>query len=237
MDNGTDSTRQMTLPHVPYDQGHPVDSLADAVSRAQGSMGSPRFDAINPHFGNKFASLASIRNVVVPALAAQGVAVFQELTSDAESVSVTTTLHRGVERLSFGPFRMPLAKRDAHGIGSAATYAKRYHLQSVLCVVGEDDDDGNAAADKPARGPEVKAGDSPKVKTEKGPKKPTKAEAAQAQTTEALSIIEAQATRDGLEAVKPQLMKLQPACGDGWKDVVSAWGARAKALATKTEEA
>ena len=43
---------------------------------------------------------------------------------------------------------MPLrsAKEDMQSLGSAITYARRYTLQSLLCVAtDEPDDDGNAA--------------------------------------------------------------------------------------------
>jgi hypothetical protein len=48
----------------------------------------------------------------------------------------------------FGPLRMPATKPDAQGMGSAATYARRYALMAVAGVVGDDDDDGNAASVK-----------------------------------------------------------------------------------------
>jgi hypothetical protein len=50
----------------------------------------------------------------------------------------------------FGPLAMPATKPDAQGFGSAATYARRYALMAVAGVVGDDDDDANAATGKPA---------------------------------------------------------------------------------------
>jgi len=45
-------------------------------------------------------------------------------------------------------FLIPLGKLDAHGAGSAITYARRYALQSIAGIPAEDDD-GNAASTKP----------------------------------------------------------------------------------------
>jgi hypothetical protein len=44
---------------------------------------------------------------------------------------------------------MPATKPDAQGFGSAGTYCRRYSLQSVAAIVGDEDDDGNEAAAKP----------------------------------------------------------------------------------------
>ena len=40
-------------------------------------------------------------------------------------------------------------RRDAHGVGSAATYAKRYALSAALATAPVEDDDGNAAVQSP----------------------------------------------------------------------------------------
>jgi hypothetical protein len=48
-----------------------------------------------------------------------------------------------------------LAKRDAHGVGSATSYAKRYALSAAVGIVS-DDDDGNAATE-PAPPPRAKS--------------------------------------------------------------------------------
>jgi hypothetical protein len=66
-------------------------------------------------------------------------------------VACTTSLYHGSgEALTFGPLEMPVSKGDAQGFGSAATYARRYHLMAVANVVGDEDDDANQATGKPA---------------------------------------------------------------------------------------
>lgn len=130
---------------------NPVNLLGEALAKAQTEMSNPRFDKTNPHFKNKFASLAAVRDSVVPVLAKQGISVTQDLIRTEGGVSCYTHLiHSSGQRMTFGPLEMPVSKQDAQGFGSAATYARRYHLMAVGCVVGDEDDDANAATGKPA---------------------------------------------------------------------------------------
>lgn len=126
--------------------------LADALAAAQGKMQNPTFDSANPHFRSKFASLASVRNAVVPVLAAEGLAISQKPSVANGEVVVDTVLMYGNER-DVSTLTMPVAKADAQGIGSAITYARRYALMAVCGVVGDDDDDGNQAVAKAQQGP------------------------------------------------------------------------------------
>jgi hypothetical protein len=134
-------------------------SLAKALAAAQCEMSNPAFDSQNPHFRSKFASLAAVRNAVVPVLAKHGIAVMQDLqTTDKGVACFTILMHESGQTRTLGPLVMPATKADAMGYGSAATYARRYALQSVACVVGDEDDDSNAAVGKPAGPIGVNAG-------------------------------------------------------------------------------
>jgi hypothetical protein len=59
----------------------------------------------------------------------------------------TVLLHASGQRVSETLF-MPAMKMDAQGIGSAATYCRRYGLMAMMGIAGEDDD-GNAAVERP----------------------------------------------------------------------------------------
>jgi len=123
-----------------------VEAISKALAAAQAEMRNPAFDSSNPHFRNKFASLAAIRNAVVPVFSKHGLSVMQELTTDELGVSCTTIIqHESGQWLEFGPLTMPANKPDAQGLGSAATYCRRYALQAVVAVVGDEDDDAEAA--------------------------------------------------------------------------------------------
>jgi ERF superfamily len=122
--------------------------LAASLAKAQTEMSNPAFDSSNPHFRSKFASLAAVRNAVVPALAKHGVFVTQELTRTDKGVACAVILMHSSGSFRYAPFEMPITKDDAQGVASASTYARRYTLQAIACVVGDHDDDGNAAAGK-----------------------------------------------------------------------------------------
>ena len=134
-------------------------AIAKALAAAQAEMTNPGFDSQNPHFRSRFASLASVRNAVVPVLARHGICLTQDVQTVDKGVACYTTLtHESGQSMTFGPLVMPATKPDAQGFGSAATYARRYALMAVCAVVGDDDDDANAASGKPAGPVAVNAG-------------------------------------------------------------------------------
>lgn len=123
-----------------------IDQISAALAAAQAEMSNPAFDSQNPHFRNRFASLAAVRNAVIPVLAKHGVSCHQDLTNIEGAVCSTALLtHKSGQWIEFGPLSMPLSKPDAQGVGSSATYCRRYQLMSVCGVVGDDDDDAEAA--------------------------------------------------------------------------------------------
>ena len=129
----------------------PLNEIGAALAKAQAEMSNPKFDKTNPHFRNKFASLAAVRDAVVPVLAKHGISCLQDLRNVTGGVACSTILlHTSGQSITFGPLEMPVSKNDAQGFGSAATYARRYHLMAVANVVGDEDDDANSATGKPA---------------------------------------------------------------------------------------
>lgn len=130
---------------------NPLNEIGSALAKAQAEMSNPKFDKLNPHFKNKFASLAAVRDAVIPVLSKHGISCLQDLTNVEGGVACTTTLlHASGQSMTFGPLKMPVAQANAQGFGSAATYARRYHLMAVANVVGDEDDDANEATGKPA---------------------------------------------------------------------------------------
>lgn len=121
-------------------------TLAESLAAAQAEMENPGFDAVNPHFKSKFASLKEVARVARKALHKHGIFVGQEITGHDGLILCTTVLkHRSGEEMRFGPTPFPVPRNDPQGYGSACTYARRYSLSASLCLVGDDDDDGNAA--------------------------------------------------------------------------------------------
>ena len=126
-----------------------IAALAEALSKAQGAIDDATNAGINPHFKSKYADLASVRAVIRGPLSANGLSIVQLPRAQNGVVEVDTMLlHKTGEYIS-ETLRMPVAKPDAHGIGSAISYARRYGIMSILCIAA-DDDDGNAAVQAPA---------------------------------------------------------------------------------------
>jgi hypothetical protein len=121
--------------------------IAAALAKAQGTMRPASKDAINPHFKSKYADLSAIVDACREPLSANGIAIVQDAALSDRGVDVTTRLlHSSGEWLEFGPLTVPMGKSDAHGVGSAITYAKRYGLSAAVGIAADEDDDGNAAA-------------------------------------------------------------------------------------------
>ena len=70
-------------------------------------------------------------------------------------------LHKSGEWIK-GSLTIPVSKVDAHGYGSATTYARRFALASFVGVCPEDDD-GNAASGRGAKDDAPPHGPSPIV--------------------------------------------------------------------------
>lgn len=130
-----------------------IDAIAKVLPKAQASMGAVFKNANNPAFKSKYADLAAVIEAVVPTLNQHGVTLLQPATFDGELVRVATMLLHESGQWVRCTLAAPLAKRDAQGIGSACTYLRRYGLQAMSGVAPEDDD-GNAASQKPAPQPQ-----------------------------------------------------------------------------------
>ena len=119
--------------------------LATAMAKAQGQIKGAVRDSANPDFKSKYADLASVRGACAEALSKNELAVFQFPRATEEGVEVETLLAHSSGQWLAETLTMPVAKADAHGLGSAITYARRYALAAIVGVAPEDDD-GNAAA-------------------------------------------------------------------------------------------
>ena len=131
-----------------------------ALAAAQAQMGKAIKDSTNPAFRSKYADLASVMDACLPALNANGVAVYQPTIDDDTGRFVETILaHESGETIRC---RVPLIvqKNDMQGYGSAVTYARRYGLMCMAGIAPEDDD-GNAAAKAAPVVEEAKGGPTP----------------------------------------------------------------------------
>ncbi len=116
-----------------------------AFIKAQAMLEAAAKDSNNPAFKSKYADLTSHVEAIRPAFKANDLAFIQEVTSDDSGAHVLTrVIHKSGEWFDSGPLFIPASKHDAHGFGSAISYARRYGLSATVGTVA-DDDDGNAA--------------------------------------------------------------------------------------------
>lgn len=121
--------------------------IAAALVKAQSEMSNPVKGSSNPYFKSKYADLNAVREAVIPILNDHGISVIQPIVNiDGKNFVKTMLLHESGESIE-GFTEIVYAKaNDAQAQGSGITYARRYGLQSLVCV-GADDDDGNRASD------------------------------------------------------------------------------------------
>ena len=125
-------------------------NLAAALAAAQQEMSHAALDSVNPGYKSKYSSLSSVINAAKP-LAKHGIAFIQHSRPVDKGVGVETVFYGYGEAIGCGVVAVPLSKADAHGVGSAMTYAKRYSLASACGIGADEDDDGNAVSAKPKK--------------------------------------------------------------------------------------
>jgi len=159
---------------VNYWTSEQVTELFAALSIAQQNIMGASKDATNPHFGSKYADLASVWDACRKPLTEQGFAVLQPVTADGPKVTITTLLaHKSGQWIS-AELTMTAEKPTPQGIGSAITYGRRYGLCAMVGISPEDDD-GNAASDVSGRAKRAQA-EVVETKTAKVPPKEPKSQ-------------------------------------------------------------
>lgn len=124
-----------------------INEISKALAAAQREMKAALKDSTNPFYNSRYSDIATIWDIIREPLMSREIAIVQDAVNGERGVEVTTILlHSTGQWIEFGPLCIPLTKKDAHGIGSAITYAKRYALCAAVGIVSsDDDDDGNAA--------------------------------------------------------------------------------------------
>lgn len=117
-----------------------IAELAKALCAAQAEIEGVVKDKENGHFRSKYADLGAVWEAVRAPLTKHGLSVVQFPRACDLGVEVETTLfHTSGEYLS-DTFALPVSKRDAHGYGSAVTYARRFSLMAAVGIAPVDDD-------------------------------------------------------------------------------------------------
>jgi hypothetical protein len=129
--------------------------IAKALREAQTEIEPAIKDRVNPAFRSRYADLSAVYDACIPALNRAGIAVtgplhFYPMGNDGLLVLEMRLTHGESGEFVSSFFPVVPQKKDAQGMGSALTYARRYCLSALVCVAADDDDDGQAAVRKPA---------------------------------------------------------------------------------------
>jgi len=121
--------------------------LAKAMVKVQRALAPVCKDAENPFVKSRYATLNAVIEACRDALIAQAVWVVQvPVAVEAGHLGLMTKLVHGESgQWQSSLMVMPLPKNDPQGYGSALTYARRYGLATLVGLVSETDDDGEAS--------------------------------------------------------------------------------------------
>jgi hypothetical protein len=150
--------------------------LAPALVAAMAQLENPPKTADNPFFKSKYAPLNATLDLIRPVLSEHGLCLLQSpLSVDGRPGVVSRIVHSSGEWIEGDPLTVTPQKDDPQGAGGAVTYARRYALEAMLGISGDDDDDANYSsgghdnrAHKPA--PKSPAKPAPKPKASPKPK-------------------------------------------------------------------
>ena len=124
--------------------------IATALLKAQSEMSNPKKGATNPFFKSKYADLNAIREAVIPTLNENGISVLQPIVHvENKNFVKTILLHESGEFMESLTEIIYNKVNDAQAQGSGISYARRYALQSFVCVGADDDDAQKAVQNKP----------------------------------------------------------------------------------------
>jgi hypothetical protein len=128
-----------------------INELAPALSKLQSSISNPVKDAKAHH--SRYASFPSVLNTIRPHLAENGLSIVQtsrkeELYGAMHVIVTTRLLHSSgqwIQEDISSAINMK-AQNSIQDMGSLISYLKRYAIQGLVLIAGDDDDDGEAAA-------------------------------------------------------------------------------------------
>ena len=124
-------------------------TLYQALLAAQKEIKHATKDASNPHYRSRYATLESVLDEVKPICNRHGLVIIQTNNKDDRGQYVQTSLvHADSGQSVDSKVYLLIAKPDMQGFGGSVTYARRYDL-CALFGIGQEDDDGNTASNKP----------------------------------------------------------------------------------------
>lgn len=131
-----------------------ITKIAGDLLKAQKAFTSPKKSVNNPFFKSKYADISDVLEACQKALNDNNIVLIQPIVNkEGKNYVQTLLLHNSGEFLGCETEIKVKDNTNPQAEGSGITYARRYGLQSLLCLAA-DDDDGNEAnkeASKPAK--------------------------------------------------------------------------------------
>lgn len=138
-----------------------MSEFQDALAAAWAECDNPELDSVNPHFKNRFASLAATLRPIRRACAAHGLAYIQRVVPCEGGREIASAVVGHGESMELSRFPVGFGGNPQQ-TGSALTYAKRQLAQLDWGIVGEEDDDAEAACAQPAQPSQQAAAPAPR---------------------------------------------------------------------------
>jgi hypothetical protein len=136
--------QEVILPSIIEEtQSTDIGKIAGALAKAQTSMVGAKATSTNPFFSSSYADLSEVIKACIGALNSNEIAVTQGSRMDKETgrFYVTTRLIHSSGQWLYSEVAMPIGgKKDAHALGSAFTYGRRYLLSAMVGIAQVDDD-------------------------------------------------------------------------------------------------
>jgi hypothetical protein len=127
-----------------------IGNIMPALIKAQSEIENAAKTETNPHFGQKYADLASVRAAVLGPLTSNGLGYIQLPSYGAGGATVITLLVHNSGEYIANSLTLPVDRPNPQRVGSAITYGRRYSLMAITGVAPDDDDDANEAAGLPS---------------------------------------------------------------------------------------
>lgn len=134
---------ESTLPAiVNFSTSEKTNELIAALIEAKNNIGDViAYDAKNPHFKNRFASLEKTLTSINSKLHEQGLVLMQFPAGD----QLISRLEHTSGQWMMSAYNISAIKKDPQQMGSAITYARRYCAQAIVGICGGEDDDAESA--------------------------------------------------------------------------------------------
>lgn len=121
-----------------------MNELSASLAKAQGAMKVAVFDRQNPHFKNRYASLAATIEAIRKPLADNGLSITQTTEMRNSAFVLVTTLRHSSGQWVESEYPLPISAKPQE-LGSALTYARRYSVAAIASIAADDDDDAEGA--------------------------------------------------------------------------------------------